>query len=74
MAKASKKAESARIDVALRNAIESSEESLYAISKGSGVAYPQVYHFAKEARDIKLQTAARLADYLGLHLVPVGRR
>jgi hypothetical protein len=62
------------IDQQLRDAIESSELSLFAISQGSGVAYPQVYHFAHGARDIRLGTAARLAAYLGLELAPIGRR
>ena len=52
----------------LRQAIEDSGLTLYAISKGSGIAYPVVYRFASGERDLTLATASRLADYFGMRL------
>ena len=52
----------------LRQAIESSGLSLYAIAKGSGIAYPVLFRFAKGERDLTLATASRLADYFSMRL------
>ena len=52
----------------LRKAIESSGLSLYAIAKGSGIAYPVLFRFAKGERDLTLETASRLADYFSMRL------
>jgi len=56
------------IDQQLKAAIETSELTLNAIAVGSKVAYPVVFHFARGQRDIRLETAARLAEFLGLEL------
>jgi len=52
----------------LRQAIENSGLSLYAIAKGAGIAYPVLYRFASGERDLTLQTASRLAGYFGMRL------
>lgn len=52
----------------LRQAVQDSGLSLYAIAKGSGIAYPVLYRFASGERDLTLQTASRLADYFGMRL------
>jgi hypothetical protein len=55
----------------LRSAIVESELTLHAIAQGSGVAYPQIYHFAHRARDLRLATADRLCAFLKLELRPI---
>ncbi len=52
----------------LRQAIEDSGATLYAIAKGSGIAYPVLYRFARGERDLTLATASKLADYFGMRL------
>ncbi len=54
----------------LRQAIQSSGRTIYAVSKESGVPYPVVYRFLKGERTITLVTADKLADYFGLELRP----
>ena len=58
----------------LRQAIQSSGQTLYAFSKDSGVPYPVVYRFLKGERTITLVTADKLADYFGLELRPREKR
>jgi hypothetical protein len=53
----------------LRSAIRSSDQSLYAIAKGTNVHYGVIYRFARGQRDIYLETASKLAAYLGLELM-----
>ena len=52
----------------LRQAVQDSGRSLYAIAKGAGIAYPVLYRFASGERDLTLETASRLADYFGMRL------
>lgn len=52
----------------LRQAIQQSGLTLYAIAKGAGIAYPVVYRFSTGERDLTLETASRLADYFGMRL------
>ena len=52
----------------LRQAVRDSGLTLYAIAKGSGIAYPVLYRFANEQRDLTLETASRLTDYFGMRL------
>jgi hypothetical protein len=52
----------------LRTAVKDSEETLYAIAKGSSIAYPVLYRFATGERDLTLKTGSKLADYLGMRL------
>ena len=58
----------------LRKAIRQSGQSLYAIAKGTGVHYGVIYRFAVGQRDIYLQTASKVADYLELELTKARKR
>jgi transcriptional regulator with XRE-family HTH domain len=53
----------------LRRAMRDSGESEYAIAKASGVSQSVVNRFVSGERGISLETAARLCEYLNLHLV-----
>ena len=53
----------------LRAAVESSDESAYAIAKGSGVARSQVSRLLSRERDLSWEAAERRAEYLGLEIV-----
>ena len=50
----------------LRKAIATSNETEYAIAKGSGVSQSVVNRFVHGERSIGLETAAKLCAYLGL--------
>jgi plasmid maintenance system antidote protein VapI len=52
----------------LRDAIETSGATLYRIAKDSGVPYVVLHRFASGERQIKLDTAAKLAAYFGMRL------
>lgn len=52
----------------LRNALESCKVSRYKIAKDSGVDHAVLRRFLKRERDIKLETASKLAEFLGLEL------
>jgi len=52
----------------LRRAIEHSGLTLYAVAKGSGIAYQVLHRFARGERDLTLETASRLAAYFGMKL------
>lgn len=54
----------------LKAAIESTGASLYAISQESGVAAPILQRFMNGERGITLETAGKLAEFLGLALLP----
>lgn len=58
----------------LQAAIAATGESLYAISQGCGVAAPVLQRFVNGERGITLDTAGKLAAYLGLSLSPSGHR
>ncbi len=62
-----------RLDITeqLRRAIEESPETYYRIAKESGVNWSVIDRFVHEERDIRLDTAAKLASYLRLHLAPL---
>lgn len=66
--------EVARINEQLRKAIEKGEESYYALAKRSGVNAVVISRFACGERDLRLETAAKLADALGLTLVPGAKK
>ena len=53
----------------LRTAIRNSGQTIYAVSKGSGVANPITLRFMSGERDIRFETAEKLCAYLGLKLV-----
>jgi hypothetical protein len=57
----------------LQSAIAATGESLYAIAKASGVAAPVLQRFVNGERGITLDTAGKLAAYLGLSLLPDDR-
>ena len=52
----------------LRQAVQNSGLSLYAVAKGSGIAYQVLHRFARGERDLTLETASKLADYFGMRL------
>jgi hypothetical protein len=60
---------------AMRQAMDDSDDTLYRISKDSGLSYAVVHRFYTGRRGLTLETADQLADYLGLELKPKnGRR
>lgn len=59
------------ISEALKQAITDCGESVYAVSKGSGVSHPIIYRFVNGERLPSLENVDRLAAYLGLELRPV---
>ncbi len=59
------------IEETLREAIRRSGLTHYALGKAAGVAPAQLDRFVAGERDLKLATAARVAEALGLGLRPV---
>ena len=57
----------------LQAAIAATKLSLYAIAQASGIAAPVLQRFVNGERGITLDTAGRLAAYLGLSLLPESR-
>ena len=58
----------------LQAAIAATGQSLYAIAQATGVASPVLQRFVNGERGITLETAGKLAAYLGLALLPDRRR
>jgi hypothetical protein len=54
----------------LQSAIAATGQALYAIAKASGVAAPVLQRFVNGERGITLDTAGKVAAYLGLSLLP----
>lgn len=54
----------------LQAAIAATDQSLYAIAQASGVAAPVLQRFVNGERGITLETAGKIAEYLGLSLLP----
>lgn len=54
----------------LQAAIAATDQSLHAIAHASGVAPPVLQRFVNGERGITLETAGKLAAYLGLSLLP----
>jgi len=52
----------------LKNAIKQTGKSVYQVAKDSGVAQPVILRFLSGERDIRLETAEKLAQSLGLEL------
>lgn len=52
----------------LRAGIKQSGKTIYRIAQESGVAHPIILRFLSGERDIRLETAEKLAATLGLHL------
>lgn len=62
------------IDETLKNAIRESGLSLNAIAVATGIQASMLSRFINGERDIRLATAARIAEYLGLSLSKDRRR
>jgi hypothetical protein len=52
----------------LRRAIEDSGQSLYRVSKGSGVAYAPLHRFMAGKRSVSMKALDKLCNHLGLGL------
>jgi plasmid maintenance system antidote protein VapI len=52
----------------LRDGIRRSGKTVYRLAKESGVAHPIILRFLSGERDIRLETADKLAAVLGLRL------
>ncbi|NQT14062.1 MAG: helix-turn-helix transcriptional regulator, partial [Planctomycetes bacterium] len=52
----------------LKHAIERSGLPAYAISKGAGVPIPTITRFLRGERDMRLATAAKLAEFFEMRL------
>jgi len=57
----------------LQAAIAATGQSLYSIAQASGIAAPVLQRFVNGERGITLETAGKLAEYLGLSLLPSPR-
>jgi len=54
----------------LKAAIETAGVTKYAIAHNSGVTWEQIHRFMTGQRDLRLESAAKLAESLDLVLVP----
>lgn len=54
----------------LRKAIHDSGLSLYRVAKATHTPYAAIHGFANRHRNIKLETADRLAELFGMKLTP----
>jgi predicted transcriptional regulator len=57
------------IDEELRQAIRESELSKYRICKEAEIDESSLYRFLSGERDLRMKTASRICEVLGLHLV-----
>jgi plasmid maintenance system antidote protein VapI len=57
-----------RLPDKLRAGIRRSGKTVYRLAKESGVAHPIIFRFLSGERDIRLETAEKLAAVLGLRL------
>jgi transcriptional regulator with XRE-family HTH domain len=57
---------SGRLSLALKEAIRTSEKSMYQIAQDAGVSQIVVSRFLSGERDIRMATADKLAEVLGL--------
>ena len=53
---------------AIAEAVRGSDQTLYAIAKGAGVARSQLSRLLSGERGLSTDTIERLADYLGLQI------
>jgi hypothetical protein len=60
--------ENAMLADQLREAIENSGRSINSIALAAGVPQPVLQRFVSGERDIRLETADKLADYFGMRL------
>lgn len=56
------------IPQAIKTAIRKSGKTVYRVAQESGVAHPIILRFLSGERDIRLETAEKLAQSLGLEL------
>lgn len=63
-----------RLLTAIREAIERSDESAAAISRGAGVNRSQVSRLMSGERSLSIESAERLMDYLGLEVIQKPKR
>ena len=59
---------SGRLSQALRDALKASDKSMYQIAQDAGVSQIVVSRFVSGERDIRMATADKLAEVLGLTL------
>jgi hypothetical protein len=59
---------SGRLSQALREALQASDKSMYQIAQDAGIAQIVVSRFLSGERDIRMATADKLAEALGLTL------
>jgi hypothetical protein len=59
---------SGRLSQALRDALRASDKSMYLIAKDAGVSQIVLSRFVSGERDIRMATADKLAEVLGLKL------
>ena len=59
---------SGRLSQALRDALRASDKSMYHIAQDAGVSHIVVSRFLSRERDIRMATADKLAEALGLQL------
>jgi predicted transcriptional regulator len=64
----SSRASTGMLSKGLREAIRNSDKSVYQIAKSANVSPIVVFRFLSGHRDIRVQTADRLAEVLGLKL------
>jgi lambda repressor-like predicted transcriptional regulator len=64
------KKKQASLSAFLRAAVRDSGQSLYLISKESGVPYATLHRFMAGKRAVSMEALERLCDYLGLELRP----
>jgi DNA-binding phage protein len=57
----------------LRQAIRNCGQTEYRVAKESGLAQPVLNRFLRGERGVSLETAAKVCQYLGLHLAPARR-
>ena len=58
----------ARLTDAIRAAVRASDQTPYAIAKGSGIARSQLSRLLSGESGMSVDTIERLADYLGLRI------
>jgi predicted transcriptional regulator len=61
------------IDQALRHALSEDPRTIYEIAKAIAIEPDSLYRF-QQGKDIRLETADRLARALGLQLTPIKRK
>jgi cyanate lyase len=60
-----------KLTTGLKRAMRESGRSYGALSRGTGLALPIITRFANGERSLKIESADKLAAYLGLELRPM---